>query len=134
MSDQLPNENLRRVDPAARHARGAGERYEQDLIDALSGGTHCMVRYVATPPGSGSPAGQHVHDFEQLFYIQSGVMSIDIDGDVFEAGPGSLVVFREGVPHRNWNAGAAETIHLAINSPLPDPNKPLSIPVVPPGS
>ena len=43
----------------------------------------------------------HVHVFDQLFYIISGTMSIEIDGDCFEAGPGSLVVFPEGVPHRN---------------------------------
>jgi len=129
MDDDAGRVNLRQVDFAAIAARDATERYEQDLIDALSGGTNCMVRYVATPPGGGSPAGLHVHEFDQLFYIVSGTMEIDIDGDAFQAGPGSLVVFREGVPHRNWNDGPDETVHLAINSPLPDPNKPLSIPV-----
>ena len=121
--------NLRQVDFAAIEAKDGRARYEQDLIDARSGGTNCMVRYVATPPGGGSPAGLHVHEFEQLFYIVSGTMSIDIDGEIFKAGPGSLVVFHEGVPHRNWNDGLEETVHLAINSPLPDPEKPLSIPV-----
>jgi quercetin dioxygenase-like cupin family protein len=128
MSD-VANDNLRSLDVAAIEAKRGKERYEQDLIDALSGGTNTMVRYVATPPGSGSPAGLHVHEFEQLFYILSGVMNIEIDGDAFEARAGDLVVFRQGVPHRNWNGGSEETVHLAINSPLPDPNEPLSIPV-----
>ena len=49
---------------------------------------------------------------------------------MFQAEPGSLVVFREGLPHRNWNEGPSETVHLAINSPLfPDPNRPISISV-----
>jgi mannose-6-phosphate isomerase-like protein (cupin superfamily) len=121
--------SLRTVDHAAREAKGLENRYEQDLIDALTGGTNTMVRYVDTPPGGGSPAGMHVHVFDQLFYIISGTMNIEIDGDRFEAGPGSLVVFPEGVPHRNWNEGAEPTIHLAINSPLPDPTKPFSISV-----
>lgn len=125
------NRHLRKVDVAALGGRDPQVRYEQDLIDALSGGTNCMVRYVATPPRGGSPAGLHVHDFEQLFYVLSGTMSIEIDGDRFEAGPGSLVLFPQGVPHRNWNEGSSETIHLAINSPLPDPNEPLSKPVAP---
>ncbi len=129
MAKDSTTANLRTVDHAARAAKGAENRYEQDLIDALSGGTNTMVRYVETPPGGGSPAGMHVHLFEQLFYVISGVMSIDIDGDRFDAGPGSLVVFREGVPHRNWNEGSEPTIHLAINSPLPDPTQPISIPV-----
>jgi len=120
---------LRTVDHAARASKGLEKRYEQDLIDALTGATNTMVRYVETPPGSGSPAGLHVHVFDQLFYIISGTMNIEIDGDCFEAGPGSLVVFYEGVPHRNWNEGELATVHLAINSPLPDPNEPISIPV-----
>lgn len=129
MTAATSNPYHRRLDEDAREAKRGKARFEQDLIDALTGGTNCMVRYVATPPGSGSPAGLHVHQFEQIFYILSGVMSIDIEGDRFEAGPGSLVVFPEGVPHQNWNAGEEETVHLAINSPLPDPNAPLSISV-----
>ena len=129
MSDDDTNATLRKVDFAAVAAKGANERYEQDLIDALSGGTNCMVRYVSTPASGGSPAGLHVHEFDQLFFIVSGTMNIEIDGDVFQAEPGSLVVFREGVPHRNWNEGPSETVHLAINSPLPDPNRPISISV-----
>jgi mannose-6-phosphate isomerase-like protein (cupin superfamily) len=129
VAGESTNSSLRTVDHAARAAKGAENRYEQDLIDALSGGTNTMVRYVDTPPGSGSPAGMHVHVFDQLFYIISGTMSIEIDGDRFEAGPGSLVVFPEGVPHRNWNEGSEATIHLAINSPLPDPTQPISISV-----
>jgi len=31
----------------------------------------------------------HIHEFEQLFYIVSGTMSIEIDGEVFEAESGS---------------------------------------------
>lgn len=129
MATNSTRTTLRHVDHAARATKGLDKRYEQDLIDALNGGTNTMVRYVETPPGSGSPAGLHVHVFDQLFYIISGVMNIEIDGDSFEAGPGSLVVFYEGVPHRNWNAGDEATVHLAINSPLPDPTLPISIPV-----
>ena len=72
MEESVNRSTLRMVDHEARVARGLEVRYEQDLIDALSGGTHTMVRYVETPPGSGSPAGLHVHVFDQLFYIISG--------------------------------------------------------------
>ena len=126
MPDSEIRETLRTIDGEARLARGLDRRYEQNLIDATNGGMDTMVRYVATPPGEGSPAGLHVHDFDQLFYIVAGVMNIEIDGDEFVAEPGNLVVFRQGIPHRNWNAGEVETIHLAINTPMPDPDKPLS--------
>lgn len=129
MSDDRINATRRSVDTDAVKAARGIQRYEQDLIDALSGGTNVMVRYVVTPPGSGSPAGLHTHEFEQLFYVIAGAMNIEVDGEQFTATDGDLVVFKQGVPHRNWNGGADETIHLAINSPLPDPNQPISRPV-----
>ena len=121
-----PIEELRSHIQAALKSQSSGERFTQDLIDARSGGTNVMVRYVITPPEGGSPAGLHIHDFEQLFYILDGIMNIEIDGRQFEAKPGDLVVFRQGVPHRNWNGGKSETVHLAINSPLPDPDRPIA--------
>jgi quercetin dioxygenase-like cupin family protein len=53
-------------------------------------------------------------------------MSLEIEGEQFQAGPGSLVHFPAGVPHRNWNAGAEPTVHLAINVPQPDPAVPFA--------
>lgn len=126
MAAKTPIEELRTIDQQALRAQPAEARFTQDLIDARSGGTNVMVRYVVTPPEGGSPAGLHVHDFEQLYYILEGVMDIEIEGREFQAGPGELVVFRQGIPHRNWNGGTAATVHLAINSPLPDPQKPIS--------
>ena len=121
-----PAEELRSIDHHALQVRSIDERFTQDLIDARTGGTNVMVRYVVTPPEGGSPAGLHVHAFEQLYYILEGVMNIEIEGQQFEAKAGDLVVFRQGVPHRNWNGGTQETVHLAINSPLPNPDLPIS--------
>jgi len=53
-------------------------------------------------------------------------MSLEIEGTEYEAGPGTLVFFPAGVPHRNWNAGSEPTVHLAIQVPQPDPNVPFS--------
>ena len=47
----------------------------------------------------------------------------------YVAGPGSLVVFPAGVPHRNWNGGTEPTVHLAFNAPMPDPAEPFARPV-----
>jgi quercetin dioxygenase-like cupin family protein len=63
---------------------------------------------------------------DQLFYILGGTMSLEIEGKQYEAGPGTLVVFPAGIAHRNWNAGSEATVHLAINSPLPDPALPFA--------
>ncbi len=121
-------EYLRRIDQAAVAAAG-NERFSQWLLDHDSGGRYCSINYIKTPAGGGSPAGMHTHVVDQIFYVLSGTMNLEIEGTSYEAGPGTLVVFPAGVPHRNWNGGTEPTIHLAFNAPLPDPSVPFAIPV-----
>ena len=68
----------------------------------------------------------HTHVVDQIFYILSGTMNLEIDSTAYEAGPGTLVVFPAGVPHRNWNGSTEPTVHLAFNVPMPDPNVPFA--------
>jgi mannose-6-phosphate isomerase-like protein (cupin superfamily) len=119
-------EYVRKVDDAAVAAAGPNERFSQWLLDHNSGGKHCSINWIRTPAGGGSPAGMHTHVVDQIFYILAGTMSLEIEGQEYQAGPGSLVVFPAGVPHRNWNGGSEPTIHLAFNAPLPDPNVPFA--------
>jgi quercetin dioxygenase-like cupin family protein len=112
---------LRQVDVGVLQDLPADARFSQKLIDHSNGGQNASVAYIRTPPGGGSPRGLHTHDWEQIFYILEGTMSIEVEGERMEAGPGSLVVFPAGVPHRNWNNSAAPTVHLAVNTPLPPP-------------
>lgn len=121
-------EYLRQVDRAALDASPRGDRFSQWLLDHTSGGEHCSINYIRTPAGGGSPAGMHTHVVDQIFYILQGTMSLEIEGSEYQAGPGTLVVFPAGVPHRNWNAGSQPTVHLAINAPLPDPSEPFARP------
>ena len=119
-------EYVRQVDFAAIERRGATERVTQPLLDHASGAKTCTIICITTPPGDGSPAGLHVHEVDQAFYILRGTISIEIEGQQNDCGPGSSIVFPAGVPHRNWNGGSEPTVHLAINTPLPDPNKPFA--------
>jgi quercetin dioxygenase-like cupin family protein len=105
---------------------GPEERYAQPLLDHESGATTCTISYIRTPAGGGSPAGMHVHDVDQMFFVLSGTMSLEIEGRSYSAPPGNLVIFPAGVPHRNWNDGPEPTIHVAISAPLPDPDKPFA--------
>ena len=120
-------EYLLKVDFARLTARD--ERVTQALLDHDSGATTCSVNCIKTPPGDGSPAGMHTHAVDQIFYILSGTMSLEIEGQAYAAGPGTLVVFPAGVPHRNWNDGDEATVHLAFNTPLPSPDEPFARPV-----
>lgn len=119
-------EYVRKVDFAAIDKSGPQERLTQDLLDHDSGAKTCSIKCIKTPAGGGSPAGMHVHDVDQIFYILRGTMSIEIEGRVHECPPGSLIVFPAGVRHRNWNAGSTPTVHLAFNTPLPDPKAPFA--------
>ena len=120
-------EYLRRVDFAQLMA--VEGRVTQPLLDWDSGATSCSVNCIKTPPGQGSPAGMHTHVVDQLFYVLSGTMSLEINGHAYAADPGTLVVFPAGVPHRNWNGGAEATVHLAFNTPLPSADEPFARPV-----
>jgi mannose-6-phosphate isomerase-like protein (cupin superfamily) len=122
-------EYIRKVDFAAIDSSDPNERVALRLLDHDSGAKNCTISYIKTPPGGGSPAGLHVHEVDQVFYILSGTMSIDIEGKQYDCSPGSLIIFPAGVPHRNWNDGSEPTVHLAFNTPLPDPNIPFSRPL-----
>ena len=117
-------EYVRKVDFAQLAA--SNDRISQALLDRDSGATSCSVNCIKTPPGEGSPAGMHTHVVDQLFYILSGTMRLEVAGQSHVAGPGTLVVFPAGVPHRNWNEGTEATIHLAFNSPLPEQGSPFA--------
>ncbi len=119
-------EYVRKVDFAAIDRSGADERLTQALLDHASGAKTCTIFCIKTPAGGGSPAGLHVHDVDQMFYILRGTMSIEIEGKQYGCPPGSLVVFPAGSPHRNWNGGSEPTVHLAFNAPLPDPKVPFA--------
>lgn len=108
---------------------GPAERWTQMLHDQSQGAVGVEVRLIRTPGGSGSPDGLHVHDFEQVFYLLEGEMNIEVEGVESVVKAPSAIVFPQGVPHRNWNAGTVPTLHLAINAPAPDLDKPVSRPV-----
>jgi mannose-6-phosphate isomerase-like protein (cupin superfamily) len=68
----------------------------------------------------------HIHAVDQIFYILSGTMSIEIESKQYDCSPGSLIIFPAGVRHRNWNGSSEPTVHLAFQTPLPDPNVPFA--------
>jgi mannose-6-phosphate isomerase-like protein (cupin superfamily) len=106
------------------------ERWNQELLDA--GVTDsCSIKVVKTPPGGGSPAGLHTHEVDQIFYVLSGTMNVEIQGITYVAGAGTLVVFPARVPHRNWNAGQEETVHLSIVVPPAPDGTPFATSVTP---
>lgn len=120
---------LRKLDLPALALAAPDERITQILVEAATGAQNISVQVVRLPAGGESPAGRHKHVYEKVFYVVSGTMAVEIDGAELSAGPGSLVVVPQGVPHRNWNAGKEACVNLVFMSPNPDFSKPLGIPV-----
>jgi quercetin dioxygenase-like cupin family protein len=120
---------VRPADFGAMQATAADQRWQQKLLDRTSGGEAVGVVLIRTPAGGGSPEGLHTHPFEQVFYVLEGTMGVEVDGQKHEVQAGSVVVFPQGMPHRNWNAGDQPTVHLAINVPAPVPGVPSANPV-----
>ena len=114
---------VRTIDLEGLASTDEAEPFVQLLLDRTTGAKECAVSIIRTPPGMGSVFGLHVHDFEQVFYILEGTMTVEIEGNSELAGPGSLVVFPAGVPHRNSNDGQVPTLHLSIGAPAPAPGK-----------
>jgi quercetin dioxygenase-like cupin family protein len=108
---------LRHADLAELRAGEGNARVVRKLLDKNSGAQACGVSILRTPPGEGSSRGLHTHTFEQIYFLLEGVMNIEVDGEVFQASAGDLVVFPAGTPHRNWTAGDESTMHLAISAP-----------------
>ena len=108
----------------------SNERWSQELL-AADLTDSCSIKIVKTPAGEGSPAGLHTHEVDQIFYVLSGTMNIEIRGSIHVAGPGTLVVFPAGVPHRNWNSGEEATTHLSIVVPPALSDVPFATPVTP---
>lgn len=111
---------VRRTDQSRFAELGPDERLSVKICDRSSGARGVAVQMVHTPSGGGSPEGLHTHVFEQVFYVLEGVMGVEIDGVAYEARSGDVVIFPEGVPHRNWAKGEEPTLHLAINAPAPE--------------
>jgi quercetin dioxygenase-like cupin family protein len=102
------------------------EEGRTELLGHKSGATSCTIQYIKHQPHGGSPLkGPHTHAFDQMFYIVSGTMAVEIEGKRYNAEAGSLVVLPAGVPHFTFNDNDEPTLFLAVHAPLPDPDLPV---------
>ena len=83
---------------------GAGERLTFLRRVATAHGDRLDVENVVSP-GAGPP--MHIHHFQtEALTVQQGRMGYQRPGGPEQfAGPGETVVFRQGEPHKFWNAG-----------------------------
>ncbi len=109
------------VDFAAIEAAGDNKPSDHRLCDISSGSEASRVSYKIKKAGTRNPpdGSFHAHKWEQSFYVISGSMWFEIEGDEpCELKPGDFVVIPPRTQHRNWNTeGTEDCIHLSFNTP-----------------
>lgn len=109
-------------------------RFNPDSFTAYSvanrgtGSANADIRFARVPP-HGSAPDLHTHRTDKFFFVLSGNMNIEIDGESSVAGPNSLIFIPAGIPHRNWNEGDEAEVHMVIFVPHPAEGISNSLPV-----
>jgi quercetin dioxygenase-like cupin family protein len=82
------------------------------LANSRRGVQTLSMQHVTLQPSTvGMP--WHIHEFDQIYFILSGTLTVEI-GEHHKAGPNDLVVLPAGVPHRNWNNGTVDETHPSL--------------------
>jgi mannose-6-phosphate isomerase-like protein (cupin superfamily) len=85
----------------------------------LDGTVGLELRGSLPPHREGPP--MHVHYVEEeQGRVTAGRLSVEVGGRRIEAGPGEIVRFPKGVPHRWWNAGDQPVEFEGRSRPLAD--------------
>jgi quercetin dioxygenase-like cupin family protein len=100
-----------------RLTMGSGELETiQKVLGEQTGGSAAVAEHVLAPKSLGSPIHTH-HKEHEISCVLDGTITVQIDADVFEAGPGSTVLKPKGIPHAFWNAGDVPARFIEIFSP-----------------
>ena len=110
--------------PATLHGPGDGERIaagpgSELLIKATSddtAGTFFLSETTAAPGFPGPPLHRHatLHD---MFYVLEGTLTVQVDGERRELGPGSFACVPPGTAHTFSNPSANLVRFLNFNTP-----------------
>ncbi len=108
---------MRKVDPSEMDARLGPAAVSRPLSDAL-GTTDLAVNYYELDPGESTAYGLHAHDDqEEVFYVLSGRLRFETDGDPVHAEAGELVRVGRGEYQRSHNDGDERATVLAMGAP-----------------
>jgi mannose-6-phosphate isomerase-like protein (cupin superfamily) len=71
------------------------------------------IELVTFPPGTHAGLHKHTHT-EEIWYFLTGHARVELDGESFDATPGTLVLTPLNSTHGMWNIGDDEVSYLVI--------------------
>lgn len=74
-----------------------------NFAGAEHGGVAISFYLVEAQPGKGAPL--HCHEYDEVIFIEEGLSRFVAGDEVQEAGAGSIIPVKAGVPHGFVNAG-----------------------------
>jgi quercetin dioxygenase-like cupin family protein len=83
---------------------------------ATTGGTFFMSETEIEPGFPGPPPHTHAH-LHDMFYVLEGVLTLLVDGETVEAGPGTFVCAPPGTVHTFANRSGAPVRFLNFSTP-----------------
>ena len=98
--------------PTVAHG-GQGEIAAARVIDRGANPGLVFVDLVVVPPETSIGLHTHGPDDEELYVVVDGHGEMEVDGEVVEVGPGSVVVNRPGGRHGLRNTGP-EPVRLVV--------------------
>jgi mannose-6-phosphate isomerase-like protein (cupin superfamily) len=88
----------------------------QELAGRSTGLTSHSLAIITHPAGM-STVEHHHTVADEVYYVQSGVGHIRIDGEVRAIGPGDTIIIRPGQRHRLWADGNEDLALLVTCAP-----------------
>ncbi len=118
----LPDDDLSRAltvakpdtDQRLEHFAVVGDTYTILVDGAQTKGRYTLIDMLI-PPGGGPPP--HRHDFEEMFSILEGEITLTFRGDTTLAGPGTTVNIPANAPHQFQNKSGGVVKLLCLCSP-----------------
>lgn len=91
------------------------------MVDDVLGAVHHQMFMVQFAPSEdpGFSGSAHYHGFEEAYFVLSGRGEVELEGERFEAGPGTLVWAGTGTMHA-WTARGSEPLRfIELMAPRP---------------
>ena len=109
--------------PAQIHGPGEGERHAVGFSEVVikatgddTGGSFFLAESRVEPGFPGPPLHRHrtLHD---MFYVLEGTLTVRVEDDTREVGPGTFICVPPGVAHTFRNASETPVRFLNFNTP-----------------